>query len=54
MRVRKHRRDHNHGKNGFVAGNARYNRRNPLLRRGMGKARMSRLDVGGYPRVNGG
>lgn len=32
----KHRKDHNHGKNGFVSGNARYKRSKPT--RKMGKA----------------
>lgn len=38
MRTRKHKRDYNKGKNGWVSGNARYDRRNPDRKRGMGKA----------------
>jgi hypothetical protein len=38
-RVRKHRRDHNNGKSGFVSGNARYKRSKPDAKPGMGKAR---------------
>lgn len=34
-RVRKHRRDQNHGKSGWVGGNPRYDRRNPLSARSM-------------------
>ena len=40
-RVRKHRKDYNNGKGGFVGGNARHNRRKPLRGKGMGKARES-------------
>ena len=40
-RHRKHRADQNHGKNGFVSGNARYRRSNPDAAHGMGRAKMS-------------
>lgn len=38
QRVRKHRRDQNHGKCGFVGGNRRYDRRHPEIAKGMGRA----------------
>ncbi len=35
IRVRKHRRDQNHGKSGWIGGNPRYDRRDPFLARSM-------------------
>lgn len=37
-RVRKHRKDYNHVKSGFIGGNRRYDRRYPELAKGMGRA----------------
>jgi hypothetical protein len=34
-RVRKHRKDHNNGKNGWIGGNPRYDRRDPLTAKSM-------------------
>jgi hypothetical protein len=41
MSRRKHRKDHNHGKGGFVGGNIRYNRNRKKEQIGLGRARAS-------------
>jgi len=40
-RIRKHRRDGRHGKNGWVGGNARYRRSKPEMGTSMGRASTS-------------
>jgi hypothetical protein len=40
MKRPKHRRDHNHGKSGWIAGNVRYKRSKPTAK--MGKAKASK------------
>jgi len=40
-RVRKHQRDYANIPGGFISGNVRYNRRNPMVGKGMGRARQS-------------